>query len=75
MIGAGPIGLGQLQLAKITGADVIVIDVVDSALELAKELGADAIVNSKTEDAYQKVMKFTNNRAPVWSSAHQNPPV
>lgn len=62
VIGAGPIGLGQLQLAKISGADVIVTDVVDSALDLALELGADAVVNTKTEDGYQKVMEFTAGR-------------
>lgn len=62
VIGAGPIGSGQLQLVKIAGADVIVIDIVDSSLKLAKELGADVVVNAKTEDAYQKVMEFTNNR-------------
>lgn len=62
VIGAGPIGLGQLQLAKISGADVIVTDVVDSALELALELGADAVVNTKTSDGYQKMMEFTGGR-------------
>jgi L-iditol 2-dehydrogenase len=62
VIGAGPIGLGQLQLAKICGADVIVTDVVDSSLELAKELGADMVVNTKKEDAYKKVMEFTSGR-------------
>lgn len=60
--GAGPIGLGQLQLAKICGADVLVTDVVDSALDKALELGADAIVNTQTADGYRKVMEFTNNR-------------
>ncbi|CCH55346.1 alcohol dehydrogenase GroES domain protein [Fibrisoma limi BUZ 3] len=62
VIGAGPIGLGQLQLAKLCGADVIVTDVVDSSLQLAKELGADAVVNTKTDDGYQRVMEFTGNR-------------
>lgn len=62
VIGAGPIGLGQLQLAKICGADVIVTDVVDSALQLAKELGADEVVNNKTDDVYKRVMDFTGNR-------------
>lgn len=62
VIGAGPIGLGQLQLAKISGADVIVTDVVDSSLALAKELGADAVVNTKTEDGHKRVMEFTNGR-------------
>jgi L-iditol 2-dehydrogenase len=62
VIGTGSIGLGQLQLAKICGADVLVTDIVDSALQLAKELGADAVVNTKTEDGYQKLMEFTGNR-------------
>jgi L-iditol 2-dehydrogenase len=62
VIGSGCIGLGQLQLAKIAGADVIVFDIVDSSLELAKELGADVVVNTKKEDGYKKLMEFTNNR-------------
>ncbi|ACU62644.1 zinc-dependent alcohol dehydrogenase [Chitinophaga pinensis] len=62
VIGAGPIGLGQLQLAKLAGADVIITDVVDSALEMAGELGADAVVNTDKEDGYQKVMEFTKGR-------------
>jgi L-iditol 2-dehydrogenase len=59
VIGAGPIGLGQLLLAKASGADVIITDVVESALDLAKELGADAVVNSAHEDPVGRVMEFT----------------
>ncbi|GGF28481.1 zinc-dependent alcohol dehydrogenase [Flavobacterium limi] len=62
IIGAGSIGLGQLQLAKIAGADVIIFDIVDSSLGLAKELGADMVVNTKTDEGYQKLMEFTNGR-------------
>ncbi len=62
VIGAGTIGLGQVQLAKTCGADVIVVDIVDSTLQLAKELGADVIVNSQTQDARQEVMAFTGGR-------------
>lgn len=62
VIGSGSIGLGQVQLAKACGADVIVTDIVDHSLELAKELGADVVVNSNTEDARQKVLEFTNGR-------------
>jgi L-iditol 2-dehydrogenase len=62
VVGAGCIGLGQLQLAKASGADVVVIDVVESSLQLAKELGADMVINSKNEDAYKKIMEFTNYR-------------
>lgn len=59
VIGAGPIGLGQLQLAKLAGADVIVADVVDSALELAGKLGADLVVNTAREDLAARVQDFT----------------
>ncbi|RZJ31372.1 MAG: alcohol dehydrogenase [Flavobacterium sp.] len=62
IIGSGSIGLGQLQLAKISGADVIILDKVDSSLELAKELGADLTVNVEKEDAYKKLMEFTGGR-------------
>lgn len=62
VIGAGNIGLGQLQLAKLSGAEVIVTDIEDYTLDLAKEFGADAVVNTNKEDGRQKVMEFTNNR-------------
>lgn len=62
VIGAGPIGLGQMMLAKASGADVIISDMVDSALELARELGADAVVNSATKNAVERVKAFTGGR-------------
>jgi L-iditol 2-dehydrogenase len=63
VIGAGPIGLGQLQLAKICGADVLITDVVDHSLQVAKELGADEVVNAKTnEEVLRAVKEFTNGR-------------
>src|SRR3954447_3401611 len=62
IIGAGPIGLGQLMLAKASGADVLITDVVDSALDLAKELGADVILNSAREDPVAAAKAFTGGR-------------
>ncbi|SFR85172.1 zinc-dependent alcohol dehydrogenase [Sphingomonas jatrophae] len=62
VIGAGPIGLGQMMLAKASGADVIICDVVDSALALAREVGADAVVNSAAEDPVERVKAFTGGR-------------
>ena len=55
VIGAGPIGLGQLQLAKLSGADVLVADVVDSSLDLASELGANVVVNNQSDDLIARV--------------------
>lgn len=62
IIGAGCIGLAQLQLAKAAGADVVIADIVDSALELTKELGADEIVNSGKEDVNARILAFTDQR-------------
>lgn len=62
IIGAGPIGLGQLQLAKLSGADVLIADLVGSSLNLAKELGADVVINSGQDDMTARVMEFTGGR-------------
>jgi L-iditol 2-dehydrogenase len=62
IIGAGPIGLGQLQLAKLAGADVLIADMVDSSLRLAQELGADIIVNDGKDDLVARAMDFTGGR-------------
>jgi 2-desacetyl-2-hydroxyethyl bacteriochlorophyllide A dehydrogenase len=62
VIGAGPIGLGQLMLAKASGADVLIIDKVKHSLDLARELGADVVVNADEEDAVQAMLAFTEGR-------------
>jgi len=62
IIGAGPIGLGQLLLAKASGADVLIADLVDHSLDVAKELGADVVVNASREDVVARAMEFTEGR-------------
>jgi L-iditol 2-dehydrogenase len=62
IIGAGPIGLGQLMLAKASGADVLIVDVEDSGLNLALELGADVVINSKREDPEGAARAFSGGR-------------
>jgi Threonine dehydrogenase and related Zn-dependent dehydrogenases len=62
VVGAGPIGLAQLQLAKASGADVVVMDVIDSSLDMAMELGADAVVNCSSADPRLTVMEYTHGR-------------
>lgn len=62
IIGAGPIGLGQLMLAKASGADVIIADKVDHSLEVAQKLGADRVVNSAREDPVAAAMAFSDGR-------------
>lgn len=62
IIGAGPTGLGQVQLAKAAGANVIVTDVVDHSLDVARQLGADEVVHAGREDALSRLMAFTHGR-------------
>jgi L-iditol 2-dehydrogenase len=62
IVGAGCIGLGQLQLAKLSGADVLIIDKVESTLKLATEFGAEVTVNPDKENVVEKVKEFTNGR-------------
>ncbi|WP_196595790.1 zinc-binding dehydrogenase [Pectinatus frisingensis] len=61
IIGAGPIGCFHAQLAKLRGANkVIVVEINDKRLELIKQFGADYTINSMSEDAVKKVRKLTN---------------
>ena len=62
VIGAGPIGLGQLMLAKAGGARVVVVDVVGHSLGVAEELGADAVVDARKDDPVAAVAAFTGGR-------------
>lgn len=60
IIGAGPIGLLHLLTVRKMGAKrVLMIDLVDERLNFAEKLGADEIINSKTEDAVEKVRQLT----------------
>ena len=61
ILGAGPIGLCGVQVAKEIGAKkVISVDVVPKRLELAKQLGADHTVNAMEVDAVQEVRRLTD---------------
>jgi L-iditol 2-dehydrogenase len=61
IIGAGPIGLLHLLVARRLGASrVIVLDLVDERLEFAVKLGADEVVNGGREDAVGRVKELTS---------------
>ena len=62
IIGQGTIGLLCLEFAKLKGNKVIAMDLDDHCLQIAKELGADLIVNSKTENAEEKIKAYLGNQ-------------
>jgi L-iditol 2-dehydrogenase len=62
IIGAGPMGLLHLQLAKnLSGARVIISDLVDGRLKIAKSLGADE-ASKPNEGLTEKVMEISEGR-------------
>lgn len=63
VLGAGPIGLMALQLAKALGATrAILTDVRDARLQLGRELGADLVVNSREADPVTAVLEATGGK-------------
>ena len=63
--GTGGIGLSAMLLAKMLGAQVVVVDVVDDKLQHALSLGADAAVNASKVDAVQAIIEVTGGGADV----------
>ena len=63
--GTGGIGLAALLLAKMLGAQVVVVDVVDEKLEHAKSLGADAAVNAAQGNTAEAIREITGGGAQV----------
>jgi L-iditol 2-dehydrogenase len=62
VIGAGPMGMLNMMVAKRRGAQVIVSEVDPKRNDYALELGADATVNPKSEDAPARVKELTGGK-------------
>ncbi|SCL92576.1 MULTISPECIES: zinc-binding dehydrogenase [Tissierellales] len=63
IIGAGPIGIFHSLLAKLRGAEkVIMIEINDNRLEMAKNFNVDYTINSKNEDPIEAVKRITNGK-------------
>src|SRR5438067_10793104 len=58
IFGIGGLGHLALQYAKIAGASVVAVDLVDEKLELAKKLGVDYTVNGRKEDPVDAIKKL-----------------
>lgn len=62
IMGAGPVGLSILKMAKMAGATCFISDIQDHRLELARNYGADAAINACQEDVTKKIMDLTANK-------------
>jgi L-iditol 2-dehydrogenase len=62
IVGAGHMGLMQVNIAHWCGANVIVSDIDESRLQLAKEFGADAVVNPSKENVVEAVKRLNDGQ-------------
>jgi alcohol dehydrogenase len=63
--GTGGVGLSALLLAKMLGAQVVVVDIVDEKLDHAQQHGADATVNAARDDVAGAIRDITGGGAQV----------
>ena len=66
LIGAGPIGLGIAQFARIAGAHVIVVDVNDDRLQFCTtHVGVEHTINPLKQDVMEALKQITSNNMPT----------
>ena len=66
VVGAGPIGLGIMEFARIAGAKVIAMDINENRLNFCKEkLKVHYTINPATQDAHGALKAITNNDYPT----------
>jgi 2-desacetyl-2-hydroxyethyl bacteriochlorophyllide A dehydrogenase len=66
VLGAGPIGLGVMEMARIAGANVIAMDVNESRLNFCKEqLQVPHTINPLQQDVLQQLKTITSNDMPT----------
>ena len=66
VVGAGPIGLGTMEFAKIAGAKVIALDVNDLRLTFCQgKLSVDFTINALSDNVLARLREITNNDMPT----------
>lgn len=65
VIGAGPIGLGTMEFARISGAHVIAMDINTNRLEFAKNvLNIPFVINAQDNHIKEQLLEITNGDMP-----------
>lgn len=66
VVGAGPIGLGTMEFARIAGAKVIALDFNESRLKMCRDvLEINHTINPGTTDAMEKLKEITSGDMPA----------
>ncbi len=67
ILGCGALGSSILKIARLSGAKIIVADIVDDKLEEALQNGADFAIHLKKEDLFQKAREYSGGYGPTVS--------
>lgn len=73
--GSGNVGSAVLQLAKASGARVIVTAGNEEKIRWCRELGADLVINYKTQNVEQAIKAFASNGVDIYWDATIAPEV
>ncbi|MEO5910879.1 MAG: zinc-binding alcohol dehydrogenase family protein [Pelobium sp.] len=66
VVGAGPIGLGTMEMARIAGAKVIALDVNDARLDFCRnKLEVHFTINASSENVIERLKEITNGDMPT----------
>ncbi len=66
VVGAGPIGLGTMEFARLAGAQVIALDINAGRLAFCREkLKVNYAVNGSSEDVVERLKEITNGDMPT----------
>jgi 2-desacetyl-2-hydroxyethyl bacteriochlorophyllide A dehydrogenase len=66
VVGAGPIGLGIMEFARIEGAQVIALDINEQRLTFCKDkLKVSHTINGATENVLERLQQITNGDMPT----------
>lgn len=62
VFGMGVVGQLVAQLARLSGAHVVAVDLIEARLSLARELGAPTVIDARTQSAAEAIKDLTNGR-------------
>ncbi len=62
VFGMGVVGQLVAQLARLSGARVVAVDLIEARLELARRLGADVVIHGQERSAAEAIKELTGGR-------------
>ena len=65
IVGGGPMGILNMMLAKLKGAQkVIISEIIPERIKIAEKLGADYVINPGNQNLKNTLSRFTSGRGP-----------